>query len=172
MIADMPNATSIPALSFEDISERVTCSIKELLKEDAALLVHDVNERTITHKLAEKLARHFGDLDVDCEYNRQHNRIEPKRLPPLSYPPTAGTDDTEGLTIFPDIIIHLRATEENLLVIEAKKSSNRNKDSTARDHQKIMGLCGPTFGYRFGLRVSISTGELDKPLDRLEATGQ
>ena len=33
-------------------------------------------------------------------------------------------EDTEGKTVFPDIIAHIRGKKQNYLVIEIKKSSN------------------------------------------------
>lgn len=58
------------------IRDRVEEALKILLKNDAYLLEHDVNERSITHKLAEYLQQElrkyseFNDYQVDCEYNK------------------------------------------------------------------------------------------------------
>ena len=94
----------------------------KLKKNDWKLLKSDVNERSITHKLAIYLQENFPNFDVDCEYNR--DGLDPKMLNlPVS---NILDNDTEAKTVFPDIIIHERGTKNNILVIEVKKSSNRN----------------------------------------------
>ncbi len=49
---------------------RVEEALKILLKNDDYLMEHDVNERSITHKLAEYLQQMFPGYHVDCEYNK------------------------------------------------------------------------------------------------------
>jgi hypothetical protein len=57
-------------------------------------------------------------LDVDVEYNRHFDN--PKKL---SLPPRDALDrEVRSTTVFPDIIVHKRNTDEaNLLVLELKK---------------------------------------------------
>jgi hypothetical protein len=96
----------------------VLSALQELLRRDAHLLKVDANERSITHRLAMYLQQELPDLHVDCEYNR--DGADPKRLGyfHLERPDTA---DTDAHTVFPDIIAHIRDTDQNYLVIEAKK---------------------------------------------------
>ena len=76
----------------------------------------------------------FDDWNVDCEYNRQQANTkqleflkvvrkilkdEKVRLKP---------DDTTSKSVFPDIIVHRRNTDENLLVIEMKKTTNQLRE--------------------------------------------
>jgi hypothetical protein len=105
--------------------KRILEAANLLLKHDPHLFICDLNERSITHKFAEHLQREFPDWDVDCEYNR--DRHDPKRL---NLPPRhdISSDDLHAKTVFPDIIIHHRGTDENLVVIEVKKSSNPERD--------------------------------------------
>lgn len=119
-------------------------SLDELGRSDWFLLELNVNERSLTHRLAVYLERFFpeffpdcSNFSVDCEYNR--NGHIPKRL--ISYPRDTGTDDINGQTVFPDIIIHQRGTEGkiNFLVIEAKKSNNFNESSKLQDRNKLLG---------------------------------
>jgi hypothetical protein len=63
-------------------------------------------------------------LECGCEYNRNHD--DPKRL--KLRPEAVRTNDTQAQTVFPDIIVHKRHTDENLLVIEVKKSTNNQRD--------------------------------------------
>jgi hypothetical protein len=37
------------------------------------------------------------------------------------------SDDTKGVSVFPDVIVHHRGTPNNFLVIEAKTSSNHEE---------------------------------------------
>ena len=116
------------------IRERVQGALDLLLKHDRFLLEHDVNERSITHKLAQYLQENFPGWDVDCEYNRIGNqRIDPKRLQ-FDVNQTS-TDDDQGKTVYPDIIVHHRRIQDNLLVIEIKKSTN--PETGDHDEQKL-----------------------------------
>ena len=108
------------------VRESLNSSIRRLLDRDFFLLQADVNERSITHKLAAYLRAEFPDWDVDCEYNR--DRHDPKRLD-LPLRDNVSSDDVHAHTVFPDIIVHHRNTGGNLLVIEVKKSSNREDDT-------------------------------------------
>ncbi len=53
-----------------DIENKVRQAIQVLLEKDRLLLELNVNERSITHKLAEYLQVEFPGCHVDCEYNR------------------------------------------------------------------------------------------------------
>jgi hypothetical protein len=62
----------------------------------------------------------------------------PRSSPPLlaDYRSSASTRDDEETTVYPAIIVHRRRLQENLLVIEVKKSTNHtNRD---RDLKKLM----------------------------------
>jgi hypothetical protein len=113
-------------------------ALEELLHEEFELFDLDANERSITHMLAKHLEPWFPGYSVDCEYNR--DGIDPKALilggtcqAPVNWDLTEG-DIGEGKTVYPDIIVHKRGTAENLLVVEAKKSSNK---SPCRDKLKL-----------------------------------
>lgn len=83
------------------------------------LLRADASERSMTHRLALHLTPLFPDFDVDCEYNR--DGFDVKRLALHERP--VQDDDTEAVTVFPDIVVHRRGDNDaNLLVIEVKKA--------------------------------------------------
>jgi hypothetical protein len=114
-----------------EVSQKLNRAIQKLTERDLELFARDVNERSITHRLAMYLQQEFPEMDVDCEYNRYD--FETKWLD--FYPPDTKTDDTEARTVFPDIIVHKRGPKgPNLLVIEAKKSTNKDADL---DHEKL-----------------------------------
>ncbi|MFQ5852201.1 MAG: hypothetical protein ACE5JU_16660 [Candidatus Binatia bacterium] len=133
-----------------DVAEHVRTALSRLLKEDTYLLEADVNERSISHRLALYLEEEFPDWDVDCEYNR--DRHEPKRL--HLDPEPVRSDDTQGTTVYPDIIVHARGEPRNLLAIEIKKS---NGGSGEKDFRKLLGL-RYELGYHCGLFLRFNTG--------------
>ena len=113
------------------LHEKVKLALCDFFVEDDDLLQRNVNERSITHKLAEYLQRQFEGLKVDCEYNRRGK--DPKTL---------------QKRIFPDIIVHDRGdSDNNRLVIEVKKSA---AGPVTRDEEKLRGLTSSD-GYHYTL---------------------
>ena len=135
----------------EAIVKTALAAAASFLDRERDLLVVDANERSLTHKLAEHLQAAFSDWNVDCEYNRLGNKV--KRLP---HPRPSTTDDTEGRTIFPDIIVHRRQMNENLLAVEVKKTTNK----LPGDEGKLCGLTAldGEYAYRLGLHLVIDCG--------------
>lgn len=113
----------------ELLEVKILTAVNKLLQQDKYLLENDLNERSITHKLAEYLQQEFPELNVDCEYNGNPNSIN-KRGKNLNlrelkdelkdiYPKAV-------ISVYPDIIVHERGTNyNNLLLIEVKKSTSR-----------------------------------------------
>lgn len=96
-------------------------AIEKLLEMDHHLLDADASERSLSHRLAVHMIDRFPDYEIDCEYNRDGFDVKKLTL--------AGRDvyDTEldAVTVFPDIIVHKRGSQNNnLLVIEIKKASS------------------------------------------------
>ncbi len=60
------------------IQTKMLRGLNILMKHDAYILINNVNERTITHKLAEYYQNIFPGWNVDCEYNR--NLSGPKNI--------------------------------------------------------------------------------------------
>ena len=134
----------------ERVQENVKTAIKALRQRDAYLLQKDVNERSISHKLASYLQDAFTDWDVDCEYNRDHD--DPKLLKRLQiHAEKVSPDDMHARTVFPDIVVHHRGTGDNLLVIEIKKKTNQQPDCF--DEQKLSEFkCQLGYSYALFLR--------------------
>jgi hypothetical protein len=141
----------------EAIAEPVHAAIRKLFERDAFLLRNNVNERTISHRLAMYMQEGFPDWDVDCEYNRNHDN--PKRIPlPRT---TVQSDDVNARTVFPDIIVHNRNTDENLLVVEIKKTTNPEK--SAEDLEKL---------YTHALFIRFVTGPEGPEIEEIRAPGE
>jgi len=135
----------------EFIESAVNDAIAQLLQADSEILIMDVNERSISHRLAIYLEPHFTGWNVDCEYNRNHD--DPKRLEIQRR--NIESDDTEATTVYPDIIVHKRGTNENLVVIEMKKTTSREEDTY--DLGKLDAFKGQ-LGYKFAIFIKVKTG--------------
>ena len=138
------------SMARDNVVSRLHSAYRALLDGDRALLEVDANERSLTHKLAEHLQAEFLDWNVDCEYNR--NGALPKRLRGVEE--SVSTNDTDGKTVFPDIIVHRRKTASNLMVIEAKKSSTAGSST---DKEKLRAYKAE-HGYQFAFAVVFPVG--------------
>jgi hypothetical protein len=138
-------------MTIEEAHARLSRAIGQLFANDRILFEFDVNERTLTHKLAEYLQQEFPEYNVDCEYNRNLSNIKTLKLPNSPNP----WDDTEARTVFPDIIVHRRGTNTNILVIEAKKTSGGDE---AFDLDKLRAF-RHELGYEHAVFLRFHTGE-------------
>ena len=141
----------IGTINTNSVRERLGNALARLLEEDRFLLVNDLNERSISHTLAEHLQTEFADWHVDCEYNRNYAVI--KRLREGSPEPSA--DDAEARTVYPDIVVHRRNADENLLVVEIKKSTNSNNEEY--DLTKLRSFLSQLH-YTYGAFIKFETG--------------
>ena len=139
----------------EEIKKKVNIAIDILFKNDSFLLEKDVNERSISHKLAGYIQIQFPEWHVDCEYNRMKSKnmdeeyITKKLQLPIN---DLKSNDTNAKTVYPDIIVHKRGTENNLLAIEIKKKSNNT--SKEFDHKKLNAFISQ-LKYTFGLFIEL-----------------
>lgn len=129
-------------MTHDELLKATARALTQFLDRERDLLSRDVNERSITHKLAEYLQGQFPEWNVDCEYNRLGYKA--KTLPAVN---EIRTDDTDGRTIYPDIVVHKRGEPDNLLVIEVKKSGN----SRGGDEKKLTALTRDDGGYAYRL---------------------
>ncbi len=124
----------LPA-EWEDM-DRFVKAVQCFIENEKFLLKNDLNERTMTHKLAKYLQKEYCEYDVDCEYNRMPNGssydegVAKKilNMDGMNFEEcTKG--ETSNFTVFPDIVIHNRGdNENNFLVIEVKKKKNNSKN--------------------------------------------
>lgn len=135
-----------PLLDLKEVKKRVETAIDELKERDSELLERDVNERSISHRLACHLQRHFPEWDVDCEYNRKGFNVKQLDLPVDD----VRTDDLEAFTVYPDIVVHKRGVQHNLLVIEMKKGLYSPREEF--DRQKLRAFQEQAdYRYRYAL---------------------
>lgn len=130
-------------LKKQRIRDAVQAAIDELLKNDTKLLLLNVNERTITQRLALYLQKRFPQWNVDCEYNRIRERVKEVFV------------RGEYIKVVPDVIVHHRDTWENLIAIEAKKSGDVAADEF--DREKLRAL-REQLGYEVVAFLKFKTG--------------
>jgi hypothetical protein len=147
------------------IAKHVCTAISRVLQEDAYLLKVDANERSVSHRLAiyleAELKDEFPDWDVDCEYNRDGHEPKTLRLTPT----TTTSADADGTTVYPDIIVHKRGQQENLLAIEIKKNNRRR--GMESDLLKLQCF-RRDLHYRFALFVRFTIGPEPAGIDEVQ----
>jgi hypothetical protein len=143
----MDSLSATGSLDSDRIARKIVDALLELCDRDRYLLEVDVNERSLTHRLAIYLEKSFPGYDVDCEYNRDVE--DPKRLHITRR--KIDSADTDATTVYPDIIVHRRGKRgygDNLVVIEAKKCGRDSKD----DEEKLRAFLR-CLGYRYAFFV-------------------
>lgn len=112
-----------------------------LLKNDFYLFKVWINERSLTHRLAAYLEKFFPAYHIDCEYNRnidENGEFITKVLPPEILEKEITTKNIDWVSVYPDIIIHKRWTNDNFIVIEVKKDcDSRWKKWKQEDLRKL-----------------------------------
>ena len=142
---------------------------EKFLKEEKEIIEINVNERTLSARLMfhlqtllledELYREKYKTYSVDCEYNR----INEDKIKTLKRYENFEIDDNSDKIrkIFPDIILHKRKEEDNLIVIEMKKSTSNNIDCKEKDRErlKIMtNLNDPNnFNYTLGVYFEVDT---------------
>lgn len=153
----------------QEIKDILDTAIATLKEKDNFLFVNDISEWAISHKLAVYLNDKFPELDIDCEYNgyakannnKKYIMILRSKLEELGkIKDSDGDDEFLRRSVYPDIIVHKRGEEENLMVIEVKKEKNNDKDF---DREKILRYTSHDYennlNYKLGALVVFSTGK-------------
>lgn len=138
--------------SNDEIMNKVENSLEKLFTNDSFLLQKVGSERSVAHKLAEYLQRQFLDWNVDCEYNRKN--LDIKILDGIR----ECSEQRKTDRVSPDIIVHKRNTNENLLVIEIKVA----KDDLC-DIKKLKKFTFSKGEYRYQLGLFIKFNLTEEP---------
>ena len=155
-------------MQFDEIKNKLNDAINKVINEDHHLLIHDLNEPAISHRLAMYLTKQFYEFDVDCEYNGDINSENGKKIIHILKQSaqnqglrcnTSNIDDEfEDRLVYPDIIVHkrgLNGPDNNLIVIEVKKTSSsvNGKWDAEKLSRFTSQLFDNNFGYQFGAFV-------------------
>ncbi|WP_339123269.1 hypothetical protein LDK20_07750 [Fusobacterium nucleatum] len=129
----------------------------KFLKEEKEIIKIDVNERTLSARLmfhlqtlllSEIYQESYKEYSVDCEYNRRKEivKILPKEYREL---------EKKDKQIYPDIILHQRNSEKNLMIIEMKKtySSDEGGKNENRDRLKFLTSSRKENEYKYLLGI-------------------
>ena len=156
-------------MNEQEVRIKIEAAIQKLIDHDRPLLEIDVNERTITHRLAIYIEELFPEWKVDCEYNRLFDQskqiVVTKKILSMEGNGTTSVTDEHAKTVYPDIIIHHRISTDNLVIIEVKKTTNRTPDNA--DIGKLQAY-KEQIGYVYAVFLRLRTGVKDVGKERLE----
>ncbi|NCC86229.1 MAG: hypothetical protein EOM03_19350 [Clostridia bacterium] len=147
----MNHAEVLAKCEEPSVGAAVLDALNLLFERDGQLLSINASEQAIAAKLAQYLQPYFPDRHVDVEYNRMGD--VPKKV-------AWGEKPDE---VYPDIIVHIRTTDENILAIELKKDSNPEKKD--RDILKLKAYrreLGYTHALFLRLRVGMGAGTVSE----------
>lgn len=145
-------------MNQKQIEIKINKAIDILFQEDGSILSkeYNLNERAITHRLAMYLEPLFckKNYNVDVEYNRMRDEyhqlddvgnIIGKRI-------NFEMSGEGSRYVYPDIIIHKRDSNNNLIVIEVKMAWNNRKRNL--DYKKLNEYV-EQIGYKFGIYLEL-----------------
>ena len=115
---------------------------------DKELAYADPAERALVARIRDLLHGQYEGWSIDLEWNRREDVIKRLRY---------GLSDEELLgkdAIVPDLIVHRVGKRENLLVVEVKKSINKDFDGDIRKLKGMTEHAGP-YGYAVGVHLVI-----------------
>ncbi len=147
-----------------EIEKLISLALNDLYKYDVYLLSknYNINERTVTHRLAIYLENYFSEFGyhVDVEYNRMRKDYDNKdELGNLMGKKLNWEETGEGSNfVYPDIIVHKRDTDENLIEIEVKMAWKNNKKNY--DYEKINEYMSQS-DYRYGVYIELFPNKED-----------
>jgi hypothetical protein len=122
----------------KDTLGRFAKAVCELVTQED-LVYANPGEEAITSNLVSLMKPYFPDHTVSGQWDRREQEIKK-----LHY---AGSKDTASLrNMRPDIIVHHVGKQENLLVVEAKRHTNRDH---ADDIGKLQGMTASDGDYRY-----------------------
>lgn len=134
------NSGGIDMADRRDTLNRFAKAVCELIAE-ADITYANPGEGAITGRLVELMKPHFPDWTVVGQWDRREQDVKE-----LHY---AGSKKAALLRkIVPDIIVHHAGTEENLLVVEAKRHVNTDY---ADDIGKLEGMTAPDGAYHYDI---------------------
>ncbi len=153
---------------MEQLIEIFESANKVFLEEEKGLIISGVSERTLCGSLMQYLKREitksiYNRYYVDVEYNRNNGKIK-----------TIINNEMEIVTINCDLIVHSRGEiieQDNLIAIEMKKSTAREKEKTKdknrlialskQPHDEVWAADGNSFpehvcGYKLGIYYEVN----------------
>lgn len=144
----------------DELIDIVNKTLEIFYQEESILLENDSPERNLVFHFSKyfyQLIKNtkYKDYDIDCEYNKfyKNNQVENKRYI------SKLRENNKKYLAYPDFIFHKRNEKDNLLVIEFKKSNNRNKQSEENDFYKLQYFTNQDNEYKYKLGLFIKFGK-------------
>lgn len=149
-------------MTFSDIKKKIKNALDRFYSENGEMAEHWKTSRSYVHAFAKKLEEEFDSWDVDCFF------VHYKKTKPFSF-----LEDDDFCCIHmddsatceeclnrkwckacPDIIIHRRNSQDNLLVIQTELSC-RNQSKKERDLLKLESYINQSAdSYVYGLFIN------------------
>lgn len=151
----------------EETLELINLSVSSFIQNERALLERNLNEQLLSSRLAHYLSLNFNRHNVDAEYNGDIDKPNDRKALDIASHEIEHigkkVNANDSYRITPDIIIHIRGTnEDNLVVIEVKKdvSSELNKkfDLIKLKHLTTNYL-GNHYNYKLGVAIVFGTSK-------------
>ena len=128
-----------------DALQRLAEAITDLFRNEH-LRYAAPGERAVMAELYVRVRERFPEYQVNGEYDRRERAVKD-----LIYPDAAG--DMDEADIVPDLIVHRVGTQDhNLLVVEAKRHTNRD---FAKDMWKLRGMTDLAGRYAYAVGVHL-----------------
>lgn len=166
-------------MTDQEIKDSLNKALDWLYDNDHHLLNNSAHERSIAHCLAVHLKELFHEYDVDVEYDldaektkgniggklKKEIEILESELEKVKILIKYSSDESIKeysdvlipKSVYPDIIIHKRQTnQDNLLIIEIKKSLNNNSKAIHLDKIKLQKYTNSHLKYQLGAYINLS----------------
>ena len=167
-------------MDIQKLKEILTTTFFEFSREEKIILEQDAHEESISCLLIKYIEKGFHEFpfNVNSQYDKRivDDKVVKKkvsilteRIPKsiLSKKVLAENPLIIDKLVRPDIILHdITSSDNNFLVIEIKKSANKNNDEKEFDHLKLQVFTGDDLCYEYGVFVEFRTGkeyDIEKP---------
>lgn len=150
---------------------RIKTALNKFAVEQDVIIRQDAHEEALTGLLLGYFRNEFSDLDfdIDTQYNKRilENELVNKQAEflianlPLKEWPLNWENGQKNIRkeILPDFIFHNReSANHNFLIVELKKSTNKDLADRAWDHLKLKEMTRRELNYDYGLFVDLNTG--------------
>lgn len=136
----------------------VNNTLDKLYRNESILFENKSSERNLVFHFSRYFIEEIKDtklkeFNVDCEYNR--NALSDSKIKEIVY-----NYDKKKHKVYLDFILHKRGSNDyNILAIEFKKSTNKDKDGYKKDIEKLKVLTNQNmnaeFKYKLGMFIEL-----------------
>ena len=158
-------------MNLEELSGRLKGALTEFIDKRFKLLMQDVHEDAISDEFIHYLRRHFDNFPYSINHNYDkrvvNDTIVKKKtafllaeLPEHKIPKGADLNQENILKeILPDIIFHdIESPNHNLLMVEIKKSTNKNANDRDWDILKLKKATTGDLHYTYSAFIDFTSG--------------